>query len=232
MKTQVTSKIPIFASIKCNCDDNILMNKEALKYFYVLINDMCLFDQTYIISNNQEILDYAKELGFNNIIYQECKNKVELLYLDYIGIYNYYKLTGYKPDWILVVPSIQLFINKDVIYDCIRNIDDEYDAVLSYTWITNKSNYFLINNKLSTHGHLLSNEKDRQKMVDSAIYAVKTDFAIHCMEQQDKDPATIFWEGKFNFFENTSIYTDIVSLSDIKKYEHINHILNEVEKLN
>ena len=69
-------------------------------------------------------------------------------------------------------------------------------------------------------------------MIDSAIYAIKTDFAIKCMESKDIDPSIIFWEGNIKYFENSSIYTDIVNIKDIKKYEYVGDIITEVKSMN
>lgn len=232
MKTVITPRIPIFITVRGNNQEAFDCNKEALKYTYVLIKDMDLFMQTYIISDNELMLEYAKELGFINVIYQKCENKTDIIYLDYIGIYNFYKQTGYKPDWMILLAVGQLFKNKSLLYDCIRNIDDRYDVVASYTEISNKSAFFIKNDKIVSYGHLVSHERDRQKMIDSAIYAIKTDFAIKCMESKDIDPSIIFWEGKIKYFENSSIYTDIVNIKDIKKYEYVGDIITEVKNMN
>lgn len=232
MKTYITKQIPIFITVRGNNKDVYRCNIEALKYTYILIKDMNLFNQTFIISDNQDILDYAKTLNFNNLIYQACKNNYEVAYLDYIGLYNFYKKTGYKPDWIILLAVGQLFKNKYLIYDCIRNIDDSYDVVASYTEISNKSAYFIKNGKIGSYGHLVSNEKDRQKMIDSAIYAIKTDFAIKCMETKDLDPSTVFWAGNIKYFENSSVYTDIVSINDINKYQYVGDIIDKVNTIN
>ena len=232
MKTFVTPRIPIFITVRGNDKEAFECNEEALKYTYILIKDMNLFDQTFIISDNKDILDYSKTLGFINTIYQECKNDNDIIYLDYIGIYNFYKQTGYKPDWMILLAVGQLFKNKSLLYDCIRNIDDRYDVVASYTEISNKSAFFIKNDKIVSYGHLVSHERDRQKMIDSAIYAIKTDFAIKCMETKDLDPSAVFWEGNIKYFENSSIYTDIINLKDIKKYEYVGDIITEVKSMN
>ena len=232
MKTIITPRIPIFITVRGNNKESFECNEEALKYTYILIKDMNLFEQTFIISDNEEILEYSKQLGFINTIYQKCENENDIIYLDYIGIYNFYKQTGYKPDWMILLAVGQLFKNKSLLYDCIRNIDDKYDVVASYTEISNKSAFFIKNNKIVSYGHLVSHERDRQKMIDSAIYAIKTDFAIKCMETKDIDPSATFWEGNIKYFENSSIYTDIVNLKDIKKYEYVGDIITEVKSMN
>jgi CMP-N-acetylneuraminic acid synthetase len=232
MKTFITPRIPIFITVRGNNDEAFTCNKEAMKYTYILIKDMNLFEQTFIISDNENMLNYAKELGFINIIYQECKTENDVNYLDYIGIYNFYRKTGYKPDWMILLSVGQLFKNKSLLYDCIRNIDDSYDVVASYTEISNKSAFFIKNDKIVSYGHLVSHERDRQKMIDSAIYAIKTDFAIKCMETKDLDPSAVFWEGNIKYFENSSIYTDIVNINDIKKYEYVGDIITEVKSMN
>ena len=230
MKTFITPRIPIFITVRGNNEETIKCNKEALKYSYILIKEMNLFKQTFIISDNKCILEYSKELGFINTIYQQCNCANDIIYLDYIGIYNFYKETGYKPDWMILLSVGQLFKNKFLIYDCIRNIDDSYDVIASFTEISNRSSYFIKNDKIVSYGHLVSNERDRQKMIDSAIYAIKTDFAIKCMES-NLDPSAVFWSGNIKYFENSSVYTDIMNLKDIQKYEYVGDIINDVKDI-
>ena len=232
MKTIIVPQIPIFITVRGDNLKSIKRNEEALKYSYILISEMNLFNQTYIISDNNDMLNYAKTLGFKNVILQECNNEYDISYLDYIGIYNFYLKTGYKPDWFILLAVGQLFKNRTLIYDCIRNIDDAYDVVASYTEISNRSPYFIYDNKIKSCGHMVTYERDRQKMIDAAIYAIKSDFAIKCMETKDQDPSVIFWSGKIKYFENSSVYTDIVDIKDIRKYEEAGDVINKVKKLN
>ena len=232
MKTIIVPKIPIFITVRGNNIGAIKKNKEALKYTYILIRDMNLFSQTYIISDNQDMLDYAKTMGFINTIYQKCNSDDDISYLDYIGIYNYYKQTGYKPDWFILMALNQLFKNRSLIYDCIRNIDDSYDVVASYTEISNRSAFFIKNDKIVSSGHMVTHERDRQKMIDASIYAIKSDFAIKCMQSEGLDPSAVFWSGKIKYFENSSIYTDVTSLNDIKKYEDTGDIIDKIKIMN
>ena len=66
-------------------------------------------------------------------------------------------------------------------------------------------------------------------MVDSRIYAIKTKFATKCM--QEGDPAEVFWHGKFKFFQNKDLYTDIYSVEDISKFSYLGHILEQVNQI-
>ena len=140
-------QIPIFITIRGNNEDAIKRNKEALKYTYVLIRDMNMFDQVFIISDNADMLKYAENMGFKNSIYQECYNEYDITYLDYIAIYNFYLQTKYKPDWILLLAVNQLFKNSSLISDCIRNIENNYDVIASYTEISNRSKFFIKDNR-------------------------------------------------------------------------------------
>lgn len=232
MKTVVVPQIPIFITARGNNTEAIKRNKEALKYNYVLINEMNIFKQTYIISDNHEMLEYAKKLGFLNLIYQECKTEYDITYLDYIGIYNFYKKTGYKPDWFILMAIGQLFKDKTLLYNCIRNIDNKYDVVASYTEISDRSSFFIENDSIISTGHMVTHERSRKKMIDAAIYAIKSDFAIHCMENEINDPSIVFWRGKIKYFENSTVYTDVLTYNDIKKYEHTGYIINEVMHMN
>ena len=68
----IISKIPIFITARGNNEEIIQINKESLKFSYLFIKNLDLFNQTYIISDNNNMLDYAAALGFkkeNNIYY-------------------------------------------------------------------------------------------------------------------------------------------------------------------
>jgi len=226
----ILAKIPIFITARGNDEIAIKRNEEALKYAYVFIKEMNLFIQTWIISDNEEMLQYAKKLGFYNTFYNPCKNEDEIAYLDYIGIYNFYLQKKYKPDWFILLALNQLFRNPQLISDCIKNIDDNFDVVASYTDITNRSSFFIDDQNDLAENHPITHVRDRKKMIDAAIYAIKADFAIKCMENKD-DPSKIFWLGKIKYFKNNSLYTDICSYDDIKKYEYVGYIINKVKAL-
>ena len=92
------SKIPIFITVRANCDEIFKINKEALKFSYLFIKELGMFGQTYIISDNKKMLEYAKALGFTNTIYYPCGNEKDLLYLEYLATYRYGIENNYHPD--------------------------------------------------------------------------------------------------------------------------------------
>jgi len=228
---KMLSTIPIFIVARGNNDKKIKKNKCALKFSFINIKKMGLINQTYIVSDNQLMLDFAKRLGFTNTIYRQCNNDKELKYLEYISLYEFNKKYKLDPDWFMILSIDELFLNTKLIMDCIKNIEYKYDVVTSYTEISNRSHFFL-NDKgeLDRGVHRITNEKDRKKMADAAIYAIKTKFANECMMADD--PAVHFWEGKFKFFQNASIYTDINDSGDIQKFSYIGEIIQEVKQLN
>ena len=232
MKTIIVPQIPIFITARGNNTEAIKRNKEALKFNYIFINEMNLYNQTYIISDNKDILIYAKKLGFVNFIYYECKTEHDINYLDYFGIYDFYKKTGYKPDWFILMAIGQLFKDNTLLYNCIRNIDNQYDIVASYTEISNRQSFFIKDNKISNIGHMVTHERDRQKMIDSAIYAINSDFALKCINSEYGDPSITFWSGRIKYFENTSVYSDVLTYKDILKYEKVADRINKVNEMN
>lgn len=227
----IVSRTPVFITVRGNNQENIIKHKEALKFSYLFIQEQDLFSQTYIISDNKDILTYAKHLGFTNTIFYPCGSQKDLKYLEYLATYRYGVEHDYHPDWIIMLNINQLFLSKTIIADCIRHIDDKYDVVASYTEISNRSHFF-VDQALNNNGddkHLLSSEYDRVKMVDAAIYAIKSKFAFSCMEYDD--PSKHFWKGKIKYFKNNSVYTDIYTIDDIKRYYGIRDILNKVQTL-
>lgn len=225
------TRIPIFITARGDNEIAIKRNEEALKYAYVFIKEMNLFAQTWIISDNEKMIEYAKSLGFYHTFHQPCKNEKDITYLDYIAIYNFHLQKKYKPDWFILLALNQLFRNTQLLTDCIRNIDNNFDVIASYTDITNRSSFFIEDENDLVKNHPITHIRDRKKMIDAAVYAIKTDFAIKCMESKD-DPSKIFWTGKIKYFKNNSLYTDICSYDDIKKFEYVGYIINKVKALN
>lgn len=232
----MTPTIPIFITVRANTKEIFNTNKESLKFSYLFIKELNLFSQTYIISDKKEMLEYAKDLGFKNLIYYPCGNEKDLLYLEYLATYRYGIEHDYYPDWIILLNVNQLFKNVALLRDCINSIDDKYDVIASYTMISNKSHFFIDDDKLKNGvaEHLLTSKHDRRKMIDSAIYAIKASFAYECMKFDD--PSKHFWSGNIKYFENNSLYTDIFCLNDIYKYyelaDTIEKIKNIEEELN
>ena len=229
----IISKIPIFITVRGNTKEVFETNKESLKFSYLFIKNMNLFSQTYIISDNKKMLEYAEALGFTNTIYYPCGNTKDLLYLEYLATYRYGVENSYYPDWIILLNVGQLFKNVSLLRDCISNIDEKYDIVASYTTISNKSHFFVdesLTNKEDIQTHQLSSKHHRVKMVDAAIYAVKSKFAFECMEYDD--PSEHFWKHrKIKYFKNSSLYTDIFNLDDVYKYYEAAKTVEEIKKL-
>lgn len=227
---KIVSKIPIFITVRGNTEEIFNKNKECLKFQYVFIKKINLFKQTYIISDNKEMIKYAKELGFLNTIHYACGSDKDIKYLEYLSTYRFAVENNYKPDWIILLNVNQIFKFTSLLVDCINNIDDNYDVIASYTEISNKSHFFVKNNEISQkEKHKLSSEYDRQKMCDSIIYAIKCRFAFECMEYDD--PSEHFWNGNIKYFKNNSLYTDIYEFNDITKYYKIGEIIDEVKKI-
>lgn len=225
--------IPIFITARGHNDTEFKKNKEALKFSYLFIKNFGVFDQTYIISDNEEMLKYAIDMGFKKTIYYPCKSDKEVKYLEYLATHKYAIDNNYYPDWIILLNINQLFKNNSLLIDCINHIDDKYNIVASYTEITNRVKFFIndemeINNKYNRE-HLLSSESAKIKVVDNSIYAVKTTFAFECMNYED--PSEHFWSTQIKYFKNNSLNSDIYTIDDIKKYYKIGNIINEVKKL-
>ena len=230
----IFTKIPIFITVRGHNAEEIIKNKECLKFSYVFIKEQNLFNQTFIISDNINIINYAKDLGFKHTIHYACRSERDIKYLEYLATYTYSIENNYHPDWIILLNVNQLFKNSSLLYDCIRNIDSKYDVIASYTEISNKNKFYINkeNNKIingQNKSSLLSNDIIREKMIDAAIYAVRTEFAFSCMEYED--PSIKFWSGKFKFFKNKTLYTDIYSIKDIQKFYNIRKVLDAVNEI-
>ena len=224
--------IPVFITCRGNTPELVEQNKEALKFSYLFIKKQNLFDQTFIISDNIILIEYAKKMGFKKFIHYPCGSIKDIKYLEYLATYRYGVENNYHPDWIIILNVNQIFKSIHLIADCIQNIDDKFDVIASYTEISNRSHFFvetLSNSNSNDDIHLLSSEHQRVKMIDASIYAIKSSFAFKCMEFDD--PSEYFWKGKIKYFKNDSIYTDIYTIDDIKKYYVVGDIIDEVKKI-
>ena len=109
-KVTMISNIPIFITARGYDEENIKKHQEALKFAYIIIEEQGLFSQTYIISDNQkDILDFAKDLGFTNLIHYPCGSKKDYKYLEYLATYRYGVEHDYHPDWFIILNINQLF---------------------------------------------------------------------------------------------------------------------------
>lgn len=228
----MVSNIPIFITARGHNANEYNKNKEALKFSYIFISELNLFDQTYIISDNKDLLDFAIKLGFKKTIHYECKSERDIAYLEYLATYTYGKENNYYPDWIIILNINQIFITTKLLVDCINNIDGKFDIITSYTTISDRSHFFVDNvlNNRSNELHKLSSVHKREKMGDAAIYAIRSEFAFECMTY--KDPTEHFWQGKIKYFENTGVYTDIYTINDIDKFKYITPILDKMKEIN
>ena len=86
---RIVSNIPIFITARGNNRSAFAQNKEALKFAYIYIKRLNLFSQTYIISDNEDMIAYAKKLGFIHLVYHPCESEKEVKYLEYFATYKY-----------------------------------------------------------------------------------------------------------------------------------------------
>lgn len=225
--------IPIFITARGHNKEEFEKNKEALKFSFLFINDFGLFNQTYIISDNSDMLEYAKSLGFINTIYYQCTTEKEVKYLEYLATHKFAVENNYYPDWIIILNINQLFKSNSLLIDCINNIDNNYNIIASYTELFDRSKFFInnemeINSKYNSE-HLLSSEFKKIKVVDNSIYAIKTSFAFECMKYDD--PSEHFWSTQIKYIKNNSLNVDIYTLDDIKKFYKIGEIINKINNI-
>lgn len=225
------AQIPIFITVRGNKNDVAKKNCEELKFSYLYIKNLDLFEQTYVISDNKKILDFAKDLGFKKCIYCPCESTKDLKYLEYIATYKYFKEHNYMPDWIIILNIKQLFKNTKLLVDCIRNIDDSYDIIASYTEVTDKSESFIKEylDEIKDKSKISQITDKREKMPDMSIWAIKTSFAFQCMKYEN--PANYFIQGKIKYFKNHTIYCDLYDIDDIMKYKIVKELYSQYEEM-
>lgn len=222
--------IPLFIAIKGEPANIREMNIELLKYAYVYLKGRFNFDRVYIVSDNQEVLDIAGKLGFTNLYLEKCKH-CPVCKIDIIGIYHCILDWKINCDWFINFRIPQPFKGNRVLVDCINAINENYDMVASYSWINDRSNYFIDNkdNWINETDHRLAEYCPKVKMVDGSIFCHKTSHFMEIVPKGHFD--TELWKGKIKFIENKAMFLPIFGLEQVKQLDIAEVAFLEVGKL-
>lgn len=219
--------IPIFIVAK-GCDSKKAeLTKTLLPYAFDYINQNEILSQTWVISDDDEIISLSKELGFNNIYKEKCKH-CPICHIDFVGIYHCIIDNKIDCEWFLNVRLDQPFKGFKLILDLIRAIDDKYDLVCSASYIRDRSMFFVDENDkfIENVDRRLSNYCPTVKMIDSSIYAYKTKVFIEDVKSGHFD--VVSWTHKMKTVINNAMFINIFEAEQIKQLDKAQEIFIRV----
>ena len=217
--------IPIFICIKGVSKRCPGKNKMLLPYAYSYLTKIGEINNVIIISEDNELLQYAQSLGFLNIYKEDyIENGDELL-----SISNYFINNHICYSYFFLFPICQPYKNLDLINKFKKNIDklDSYDFITSKTFIEDRSIFYIDdhNNFINKSNNLNERKGSLCKtyyMIDGSLYLFKYSFFEKIMNTINKNSA--LWNSNFYTIENNSIFLDIDYKNDLNKfYENITY---------
>lgn len=222
--------IPVFIVVKANNEENFNNNKELLLYAYDYIYKQQILRQTIVISDSQEMLDYASNIGFKFTYLERCK-KCHTCNIEYNGIYHYLlDHPEIKYDWFILYNIYQPFKGKNMILDSIIAINDNYDFITTYTYVYDRSAYYItdknkfVNEDNTSRVDLIP---QKVKMIDNSILCIKTKYFLNAIE--NGYIAKDLWKGKFKTIYNKALYVPIGDNDDIHQLDIAEKIFRDIQ---
>ena len=219
--------IPILLTVKGTTQRDIKNGIDLLPYIYDYIESQQILKYTVVISDADEILNYAHRLGFLQTYKEQCV-KCRFCNIDFNGPYHFFRDTQTDCEWYIVIPINQPFKSKNLILNTIYAINDNYDFITSYSHTVDRYSFYIDDdNKFIKKNDNHKNTKV-VKMLDEAIFAVKKSYLLECVKSGD--PHKKFWEGKFKTIENDSIFFPVNNAFDMSKFNKTEEIFNRVRE--
>jgi len=231
--------IPIFIVLKgCN-EEEKYKSKMMLPYAFFYMNEQQFVHRCIIISSEQDLLEYAKLLGFEHTFLESC-NHIGQCTLEINGILHWLNDNkDEKHDWFIDFSIDQPFKDPKLLYNCIREINDNYDIVVSYSKMKDRSKLFI-----SEDNKFITNVDNAQRMIDycptvkfidSSIMAIKTSFFMNCCANNSSIVSKYnfyqkFWSGKFLTVENKTMFIQILNKQNIDRFDTVHKIYQKVQE--
>lgn len=211
--------IPIFITIKGTSKRFPNKNRMLLPYAYDYLSGLNKINETVVISDSEDLLYFAQELGFINIFKENRETQKSELH----SIYNYMQETNNIYSWFIHYPITQPLKEKDLINKCIYNISNEIDLITSYVSFANRD-VFKIN--IETGEFKIPNVERRgclsqeEYMVDGAIYCLPYRFLREVIKAPNSNYH--FWNNsRKKLIENKFPLIDVDRQSDMTKLYNI-----------
>lgn len=232
--------IPI--CIMCrSCNEEIKQKSMMLlPYAYNYMAKQQFAKRCVIISPDQDILDYAIQLGFEHTFLEPCNHFGQCI-SEMNGVLHFLLSSTKKYDWFIVFNIDQPFKDPNLLYNVIRAINDNYDIIASASYMKDRSRLFISeDNRFITpvdNAQRMIDYCPTVKFVDSSVLAVKTSFFFNCcVDGEDSiisqaDFYQNFWAGKFFAVTNDMMFIQILSTKSVGRFKTVNDIYQEVEAM-
>lgn len=166
-----------FIPIKANSERvpgknlRLLNGKKLYEYICEHAKSAGVFDDIYIDTNSEEVIEYAKSMGFIPIVREErlaqnTANGNDLL------VYHYNKFPQY--DYYFQLFATAPYLQVESIYNCAKMLfeNDEYDSCFTAT--ENYGFYWLNNNPINYRPGILPRSQDMIPMIEetTGLYGI------------------------------------------------------------
>ena len=112
------------------------------------------------------------------------------------------EFVNFKYDWYINLEMARF--SEDTIYQCITNINDNYDFI-TFSRHQLDINQYIIDKKNNKFINKLVYQDNIVKTIDTNIFIVKTKWFIDCCQKSNFDPLLFghyFWQGKYILLDN------------------------------
>ena len=224
--------IPIFITVRSDTEENKQKNVQLLPYAYEYLKSQQTLHRCIVISKDDDILEYAKALGFKNVYKEKCID-CKYCHIEYMGIYHHMQDFPGDYDWFINFRIDQPFKSDNLLVDAIRLINYNLDFITSASQMTDRERMYI--NDDNKFIQLMDNSDRnfdkcmRTFMIDLSVVACKTSFFKKCVES--KDFYKIFWSGKYDVIKNYSMFIQIMSSEQIRRFNLASDAYEKVKML-
>lgn len=191
------NKIPILICVKNISKRCHNKNKILLPYAFIWLRKNKLLDNVVIISNSENMLTYAKEVGFKNTFFDKNEDNELLSCLNYINEND--------NDMFFLYPITQPMKDITLFENCINELKSDIDFVTTKVKVKKRDIFYINEND-----EFISYSKERKGslcddvfMIDGTLYLIKKSFLNKNKTNE------LFWKGKFKTILNNNISIDI-----------------------
>lgn len=214
------NNIPILIPVKGGSRRCPGKNRELLPFTADYLLRQNLIKDAVVISDDQELGDFASTLGFKINVEIRKEEQDELN-----SCFNFIKNSDYEE--FILLPVTQPFRETDLIRKCYSlytEVKDELDFVTSFVEISDRERFYL---EFAGSVPAFRNKDMKKKgalcetipMIDGAIYLIKSTFI--CEVAMSADPNSSFWKGRFRCIKNNVPFIDIDTSDDMAKFQFL-----------
>lgn len=235
-----TVRIPIFITIRTDDEETKARNIELLPYAFDYLRYHQVIDNCIVICRDDDVLEYAKDLGFVNTYKEVCKN-CKHCNLSVNGILHYIQEKHTSDfDWFILFNLNQPFKSKNILTSCIRQIDYNQDFLISSSLVRNIRGLMISDNcefleKIDLDELRIYDNCETVRIVDSSIICIKTDYFLKCMNHEEckdlNDFYSSLWKGRYKLISNRSCFINVITEKQVENFRLAADIIKRVEHL-